>query len=79
VAFYFQLFWAPAFMSVLLIARLWARNDLSGRTPMIVAGWFLVALAAQYVATSTSLWVLGLALQTGLAVFLLVKERLDRL
>jgi hypothetical protein len=79
MAFYFQLFWLPTIASALLLVLVWVQGDLSERTPMIAAGWFLIALAAQYRATTTSVWALGLTAQTGLAIFLLVKQRLGRL
>ena len=79
MAFYFQLFWLPTIASALLLVLLSVQGDLSGRTPVTAAGWFLIALATQYLATTMSVWALGLAAQTGLAVVLLVKQRLDRL
>ena len=76
---YFQLFWVPAIASAALIALLWAQDGLSGRTPLFLAGWFLVALVAQYFGTNSIsvVWVAGLALQTALAVFLLLKHQID--
>jgi hypothetical protein len=74
---YFQLFWMPAVASVVLIALLSAQAALSGRTMTLVVGWFLLAIAAQYFgAMASGTWVAGLALQTVLAVVLLVKHRL---
>jgi hypothetical protein len=79
MAFYFQLFWVPAIASVLLLVFLWAQDELSGRAPLVLAGWFLLALAAQYLGTTTGVWIVGLALQTALAIVLLLKQRLRRL
>jgi hypothetical protein len=77
---YFQLFWVPAIASVALMALLWAQNGLSGRTPLFLASWFLLALAAQYLGTITSvLWIVGLASQTALAIFLLLKYQFGQL
>ena len=77
---YFQLFWVPAIASAALMALLWAQDGLSGRAPLFLASWFLLALAAQYLGTITGvLWVVGLALQTALATFLLLKHRLGQL
>jgi len=73
---YFQLFWVPAIASAVLMALLWAQDEISGRAPLFLSGWFLLALAAQYLGTTTSVWVAGLALQTALAVFLLLKHHL---
>jgi hypothetical protein len=76
---YFQLFWVPAIASAVLMALLWAQG-LSGRAPWFLASWFLLALAAQYLGTIAGvLWVVGLALQTALATFLLLKHRLGQL
>ena len=76
---YFQLFWVPAIASAALMALLWAQDGLSGRAPLFLASWFLLALVAQYLGTTTSVWVAGLALQTALAVFLLLKQQLGQL
>jgi hypothetical protein len=78
VAFYFQLFWIPAVASFLLLALLWAQDELSG-AQWFLAGWFLLALAAQYLALTTAVWIVGLALQTALSIFLLLKRQLGRL
>ena len=75
---YFQLFWVPALASAALMALLWAQDGLSGRAPLFLASWFLLALAAQCLGT-TSVWVVGLALQTALAIFLLLKHQLGHL
>ena len=76
---YFQLFWVPAIASAALMALLWAQDGLSGRAPLFLASWFLLALAAQYLGTTTSVWVAGLALQTALAIFLLLKHQFGQL
>jgi hypothetical protein len=77
---YFQLFWAPAIASALLLALLWAQNELSGRLSWLLIGWFLLALAAQYLAPATTgVWIVGLALQTALAIFLLLKQQISGL
>ena len=44
-----------------------------------IIGWFLLALAAQYLATSTGVWIIGLALQTALTIFLLLKQQISGL
>jgi len=77
---YFQLFWVPAIASAALLALRCAQDGFSGRAPLLLAGWFLLALVAQYLATPISAWwVVGLALQTALAVVLLVKHQLSEL
>jgi len=74
---YFQLFWVPAIASAALMALLWAQDGLSGRAPLFLSSWFVLALAAQFLGTTTGVWVAGLALQTALAIFLLLKHQLD--
>jgi hypothetical protein len=77
---YFQLFWVPAIASVLLMVLLWAQDEFSGRTPLVLVCWFLLALAAQYFGTMAgAMWVAGLALQSALAVFLLLKHHIGQL
>jgi hypothetical protein len=74
---YFLVFWAPAIASALLLALLWARDELSGRLSWFLIGWFLAALTAQYLAAATTtVWIVGLALQTALAIFLLLKQQI---
>jgi hypothetical protein len=77
IKIYFQLFWVPAIASAALLALLWAQDELSGRARLFFASWFLLALAAQRLGT-TGLWVVGLALQTALAIFLLLKHQLGQ-
>jgi len=73
---YFRLFWVPAVASAALMALLWAQDELSGRAPLFLVSWFLLAVAAQSVGTVASvLWVIGLALQTVLATVLLLKQQ----
>ncbi len=73
---YFQLFWVPAVASAALMVLLWAQDELPGRSPLLLASWFLLALAAQYLGTIASVvWVAGLASQTVLAAFLLLKHQ----
>ena len=78
IKIYFQLFWVPATASAVLLALLWAEDRLSRRAPLFLASWFLLALAAQYLGT-TGVWVIGLALQTALAIVLLLKHQLGQL
>ena len=76
---YLQLFWAPSIASAALIVFLWAQGRLSGRAPLLLA-WFVVALAVQYFgAAASAWWILGLVLQTALAVLLLFKHRFGQL
>jgi hypothetical protein len=79
MAFYFQLFWIPAVASFLILALLWTHGELFGRAAWFLAGWFVLALAAQYLAPTTVVWIGGLALQTALSIFLLLKQKLGGL
>ena len=79
IRLYFQLFWVPAVASGLLMALLWVQDGLEGRALILLPIWFLLALAAQYFGTTTGVWIVGLALQTVLAIFLLMKHQLSRL
>jgi hypothetical protein len=76
---YLQLFWVPAIASAALMALLWAQDGFSGQKPLFLSGWFLLALAAQYFGPTTSVWVAGLAFQTALAVFLLLKHHVGQI
>jgi hypothetical protein len=77
---YFQLFWVPAIASAGLMGFLWAQGVLTGRAPLVLGCWFLLALAAQYLGTlAGAWWIAGLGLQTALAVFLLVKIQIGQL
>jgi len=78
LALYFQLFWLPAVASICLLALLLVETDPTGRTTLLLAGWFLLAATLQYLATlATSVWIVGLTLQTTLAVFLALRRRLS--
>ena len=68
MAFYFQLFWLPTVVSAALLGLLWTHGELSGSVRWLVS-WFLLALAAQYLGTPTSLWIGGLVLQQALRSF----------
>jgi hypothetical protein len=77
---YFQLFWVPTIASALLLALLWVQGELSGRVSWLLIGWFLLAFATQYLATATTgVWIIGLASQTALAIFLLLKQQISGL
>lgn len=73
---YFQLFWIPAIVSGGLMVLLWAQGEFSGRPPIVLSGWFLLALTAQYRGTMASgWWIAGFGLQAVLAVVLLIKHQ----
>jgi hypothetical protein len=72
MAFYFQLFWLPALASAVLLILAWIERDLSDVRALVLASWFLLALAAQYLAPSTGVWIVGLIAQTALAIGLML-------
>ena len=77
---YFELFWAPAIASAILLVLLWTQTGLTGRSQFILATWFLLALMAQYMGTlASATWIAGFVLQAILAVSLLLKVRTDQL
>jgi hypothetical protein len=76
MAFYFQLFWLPALASAGLLAMSWAGG--LQRLSFFVT-WFLLAVALQYLAPGTAVWILGLTVQSILAVLLAVRLRLSGL
>lgn len=80
LSFYFQLFWMPAVASAALLAVLCAQGALSGRAQLYLLTWFVFAFATQYLGTVASVvWVVGLALQAALAIFLLLKHQFGEL
>jgi hypothetical protein len=77
---YFLLFWAPAIASAALMVLLWMRDGFSGRAQVFFPSWFVLALTAQCLgATASVVWAVGLAMQTMLAVFLMVRHQLGEL
>lgn len=79
MALYFKLFWFPAGVSAVLLAWCWREGQLSGRSGWTLVAWFTVAAALQGLVSSTAAWVVGLLLQTALAVTLLVRSRFEQL
>jgi hypothetical protein len=69
---YLLLFWVPAIASGLLLAATW-RTGILARPPRLLV-WFLAALVLQVVSGVFSpIWAVALALQSTLAVYLLIK------
>ncbi len=79
MAFYFQLFWLPTGISAGLLLVLWMQDSVNGRAVTVFLSWFLLAGLLQYFGPFASAWALGLALQTVLAIVLLVKRQLEGL
>ena len=72
----------PAFFSLGLLARLWWIGELYGGSGRVFCCWFLIALATQTVgvfqilsAGQITAWVLGLTVQSLLAIALVLKKQ----
>ena len=73
---YFLIFWIPAVASSAFLFNLWSSGIL--RRPLLVLGWFGSALSLQLFTQRFSPgWATGLALQTILACYLVVRSKLD--
>ena len=75
LAIYFKLFWLPALISAGLFALMWLRSTPPRHAPLF-GGWFAVAMLLQYFAPVGGAWVLGLLMQTALAIVLLLRYQL---
>jgi hypothetical protein len=69
--------WLAAATSVVMLAMLVAAGDLRSRSLIAFVAWFLVAAGCQFAGRSAGLVAAGLALQTLLAVALIVRWRLS--
>ena len=67
--------WLAAITSVTLLVMLWAAGELGARARAILLSWWLLAAYCQFFGTSGGMWALGLALQTVLAVYLIIRWR----
>ena len=78
---YFRLFRfsIATLVSLGLLVRLWWEDELYGVSGTVFCCWFLVAVAAQVLAPSIGVWVLGIVAQTLLAIVLLVKMQLTEI
>ena len=68
--------WIAAITSASVLIVLGYANDLRRRTIVILAGWFLVAAYCQFFGGSPLVAATGLALQTLLAIGLIVRWRM---
>jgi len=69
-----MLIWFPAVVSATVLIVLLRLGELSGRTGGTLIAWFVVAAYLQYFHQGPP-WAIGVALQTILAVSLLVRVR----
>lgn len=73
--FPFAVLLAPATSAVMLVL-LHATGELGGRAGAFAVAWFLVAASCQFAGDSQAIVVLGLTLQTLLAIGLIVRWRM---
>jgi hypothetical protein len=65
--------WVAVVTSAVLLALLWSLGDLGRGGAGVLLGWFLLAVWFQFLGASALLQAAGLALQTLLAVCLLIR------
>jgi hypothetical protein len=70
--------WAAPFVSAVLLLVTWGFGESRGARLVIETVLFAVALYAQFLASAPAAHRVGLPLQTILAIYLLVRWRLDR-
>ncbi len=69
------LVWLATVASAVLLAVLWKSGELRPGTLGLLLGWFLVAGYCQFFASSALVSAIGRALQTILAIFLILRWR----
>jgi hypothetical protein len=69
--------WLAAIVSGVLLVALWVECELSGRGGTILIAWFLVAAYCQFFTLSAGVSVAGLALQTILAIYLIIRWKIQ--
>jgi hypothetical protein len=69
--------WLAAIASAALLVVLWQFGELRGNGLALVLGWFLAAGYCQFFAGSPVVEAAGIALQTILAIGLILRFRLD--
>jgi len=78
ILFPFLAWIAVATSAALLVVLRWT-GDLAGRALAVLFAWFLVAAALQFFGPSEASSVAGLALQTALAVYLVLRWKVSSL
>lgn len=69
--------WLAAITSAVLLVVLWHLGELERRSLVGLLGWSLLAGYCQFLAGSTGLAAVGLLLQTTLAIYLILRSRLN--
>ena len=69
----------PTVISLGLLVQLWWKAELFGRAGILLCSWFVAATAVLFFTTSTTSWAIAVVAQTGLAILLLVKQRLTNM
>lgn len=68
--------WLAVATSAVMLVMLYAAGELRGRGGAFAVAWFLVAASCQFAGDSQVIVALGLALQTLLAIGLIVRWRM---
>ncbi len=69
--------WIAITVSGVLLGTLWREGELGGRQTAILAAWFVVSAWCQFLGPSAVVSATGLALQTVLAIDLIVRWKLS--
>jgi hypothetical protein len=67
--------WLAAILSLVYLFVLWRFGDLRRSVLLILSAWFLVAAYLQFLSSTLMSVAIGVALQTLLAIFLMVRFR----
>jgi hypothetical protein len=67
--------WLAMVFSAVLLAMSWAQGGLRRRHAAVLVSWFLVGAHCQFFSASALVSAVGLALQTLLAVYLVIRWR----
>jgi hypothetical protein len=68
--------WLAVVTSIVMLIGLWTAGELGRRGVIILFAWLLAAGYCQFFGRSTSVYAIGLGLQTVLAIYLVLRWRL---
>jgi hypothetical protein len=74
---YFLIFWIPSIVSLVLLLAEFYGGDLGRRSGILFFVWFLLALILQIFSSSWGIWASGLAMQSILAIVLILRLKLN--
>mgnify|MGYP001122433385 CR=1 FL=1 len=69
--------WLAVATSVVLLVSLWKLGNVRTRTGIVFSAWLVAAAYCQFVASSATVGAIGLVLQTILAIYLILRWRLN--